>query len=841
MSKFKRSYSGQRDTSVSEREIKNRAVARRAAAEGIVLLKNEGILPIKHDSKVLVYGKGATGYIKGGTGSGDVNEREVVDISEGLAGNGIEVLNMEDIRRYKAEEEASGKDWGARLLEKLAGDQGGSDMAFFQAVYTTPRTPVEPLVMDDDAIKYADAVIYVISRVAGEGRDRNDAPGDYQLDDAEIGEINKLSALSDKIIVLINAGGQIDTKLIRENGSIKAILNISQGGMEGGNAVADILTGKVTPSGKLTSTWTYDYMDYPTSATFSHNSGDVSEELYTEGIYVGYRYFDSFDKPVVYPFGYGLSYTDFTIGDYAVSASGNKVTLTARVTNIGEKYSGKEVLQVYAVSPQPANADIKSEYKSLVGFAKTPLLTPGSSCEVSVDIDAKSLAYYDETGDMGRWIVSGGDHILLAGNSSDNVRPAAVITVDGDHMIETVKHILPLKKELDEIVRPDEVIEAKRAALNAEIASLKGGLAAVSLDPQQETYSVSPDDEYDTRAKAIADKMSEDELIAMLMGEMTKGQDNIKDGELVPTGIFVPGAAGETSCIFEDKYEIPAISMADGPAGLRLNQNYEVDRETGLIYGTGLLSLFMGKVMPETHHENVDVYHMYATAIPIGTLLAQSFDMDLLEEIGNLVAGEMVEYGITWWLAPGLNIQRNPLCGRNFEYYSEDPLVSGKCAAAITRGVQATSGCGTTIKHFACNNQEDNRDRCDSVVGERALRQIYLKGFEIAIKESQPLCIMTSYNLINGVHTANSADLCTTCARDEWGYNGIIMTDWTTTKEGCSDAYMCAMAGNDLIMPGMPSDVEDMKAAFADGRLTLEAARACAARLIAGILRAKRC
>ena len=273
--------------------------------------------------------------------------------------------------------------------------------------------------------------------------------------------------------------------------------------------------------------------------------------------------------------------------------------------------------------------------------------------------------------------------------------------------------------------------------------------------------------------------------------------------------------------------------MADGPAGLRVLRSYDVDRKTGKIYGVGLIgSLEGGLFRRDYKNEDVDKYYMYATAIPIGTHLAQTFDLELVRNLGRLVADEMTEFGIAWWLAPGLNIHRNPLCGRNFEYYSEDPLLSGEMAAAITHGVQSVPGVGTTIKHFACNNQEDNRMSSNSIVSERALREIYLRGFEIAIKTAQPMCIMTSYNLINSIHTANSYDLCTIVARNEWGFEGIIMTDWTTTTAGGSKSSACAIAGNDLIMPANQIDIDNIMAALKDGSLPRGIARDCAARLI---------
>ena len=350
----------------------------------------------------------------------------------------------------------------------------------------------------------------------------------------------------------------------------------------------------------------------------------------------------------------------------------------------------------------------------------------------------------------------------------------------------------------------------------------------------QETEKNGWDKGFAAQAKELTEQLNDEQLIAMVIGEVSKGQGQA----LGAAGIKVPGAAGETSGILEEKYGVPGISMADGPAGLRLMRSYEVDRETGAVYSEGILGALEGGLFARGEkHPGADIFYQYCTAIPVGTLLAQSWDTSLMEKVGRAVAEEMREFGVSWWLAPGMNIHRNPLCGRNFEYYSEDPLLSGIIAAAITTGVQSIPGVGTTIKHFACNNQEDNRMGSDSVVSERALREIYLRGFEITVKTSQPMAIMTSYNLINGVHAANSRDLCTQAARTEWGFLGIIMTDWTTTeKRGGSISWQCPWAGNDLIMPGCENDSENIRQALAEKNLSREELKDCVRRLLTVIL-----
>ena len=299
------------------------------------------------------------------------------------------------------------------------------------------------------------------------------------------------------------------------------------------------------------------------------------------------------------------------------------------------------------------------------------------------------------------------------------------------------------------------------------------------------------------------------------------------------------GSAGETTETLEERYGIRSLIMADGPAGLRLRQSYEVDCDTNSVYGAGVLGSLENGFLEETkHHENADTYYQYCTAFPVGTALAQSWDTGLMREFGEAVAVEMEEFHVDLWLAPGMNIHRNPLCGRNFEYYSEDPFLSGIMAASVTDGVQSHRGCGVTIKHFVCNNQEDNRMGVDACVSERALREIYLRGFEIAVKKSKPIAMMSSYNLINGVHAANSRELCTIIAREEWGFEGVIISDWNTTvPENGSVPWQCVAAGNDIIMPGNQKDAANIREAYEQGKLSEEMIRCSAGRILKMIQR----
>ena len=395
-----------------------------------------------------------------------------------------------------------------------------------------------------------------------------------------------------------------------------------------------------------------------------------------------------------------------------------------------------------------------------------------------------------------------------------------------------VKNLFPLKQDLEEIVQ-----EPSRTAKRTETAEKLAGEQAMTVlelhaaDITTETVEYKKNaDLYEREAMDFVNTLTEEELIDLAAGDPGKAQG----GNLGAAGISVPGSAGETHRCAVDK-GLASIVLADGPAGLRLMKYYHVN-EGSIVSMPFEFSLEGGLFYDDSRELPGERYYQYCTAIPVGTLLAQTWNQELIREVGAMIGTEMEHFGVTLWLAPGMNIHRNPLCGRNFEYYSEDPYVSGTIAAAMTEGVQSNYGCGTTIKHFACNNQEDNRMGSNSVVSERALREVYLKGFEIAIRQAQPMSIMTSYNLINGVHAANNYDLCTESARNEWGFKGAIMTDWTTTEQGdnCT-ASGCMRAGNDLVMPGCFGDHDNMHKELAEGTLKIEDLKACIARLVSVI------
>lgn len=806
-------------------EAEHGSLARRAAAEGIVLLKNEdGVLPLAPGSTVALYGAGAVHTVKGGTGSGDVNERHSVTIREGMEAAGFRLSTADWLDAYENVYAKARSDWKQTVLDKCGGTTENG-MAFFMAYSTTPFSlPAGPAVTPSQA----ETAVYVIARIAGEGSDRSAGPGDYCLSDEEHTMLADICRLYKNVVVLINAGGVVDLSFLDEFENIKGLLVISQPGMEGGNAVADVLSGKVNPCGKLTDTWALHYGDYPNAATYSHNNGNVEEERYEEGLYVGYRYFDTFGIPVRCGFGEGGSYTTFAMeAAQPQTAPDGSVTAKVQVQNTGA-VPGREVVQVYASLPQ---GRLEKEFRRLCAFAKTPLLQPGESRNLALTFTARDLASYDEQ--TAAWVLEAGNYGIYAGPSLAAAKPVALLRLAEEKTLEKTENICPLQQELNLLHCPEEQQAKNRAAVAEAFAQapvVEYDLSAVETRVVDYAEPAPLGDE----AEAMAAALTTEQLISLATGDPAKGQG----ANLGSAGISVPGSAGETSACALDQ-GVANIVLADGPAGLRLNQTYYV-RDGRAQPMPMEASLEHGLFLEDTAPKGTPRYQ-FCTAFPVGTLLAQSWDTDLLEEVGRAVAREMDRFGVTLWLAPGMNLHRNPLCGRNFEYYAEDPLVSGKMAAAMTRGVQSVPGCGTTIKHFACNNQEDNRFHSDSILPERVLRELYLRGFGIAVQEASPFSIMTSYNLINGVHSANNYDLCTKAARREFGFAGFFMTDWTTTEQGpdCT-ADGCIRAGNDLVMPGCEGDHAAIRKALEDGRLTADQLRGCVTRMIRVILRSSR-
>lgn len=833
------------------REKTNMERCRRIAADGMVLLENNGYLPMQlSGARIALFGA-ARRTIKGGKGSGSVNSRLSINVEQGLekAGAVITTKNWLDRLDMHVDEEKRSFTDHLKTMVK----EGTNPIMMLMANPFIEPTSI-PVTVDDLASP-ADAAIYVISRNAGEGIDRRFVPGEYLLSDEEKDILCTLCSTYPHVVVLLNVGAVIDTAFLRSLDGIDAVLLMSQGGNIGGLAVCDVLSGAVTPSGHLTATWAERYEDHPTAATFSHRNGNTDDEYYSEGIYVGYRYFDTFGVKPAYPFGYGLSYTSFNTEVLQTEVIRQQIQLTVRVTNTGSVYSGKEVVQVYVSQPK---GRIPKAYQKLVAFAKTSLLATHASQILTIAFPTDALASFDE--EHSCWVAEAGDYIVRIGCHSRCTHIAAVLRVAKDAVTARVNDCL----------RPDEdfeLLDSRNAVpyTDAKEASVLSAAPVLLLDDanftvrqpdpaeaivfhEAATEKLTMTDVLEGRAapeKLIA-QLTIPELASMCVGAFRYGVDT---GAFGANAVTCPGAAGETNFKLQKSRSIPTVLLADGPAGLRLTSEFKTDADGNLLPSEAdlcetLFGIAMGPRKTKGEEpEGTKTWYQYCTAVPIATMLAQTWDLSLLREIGDIVGGEMEHFGIALWLAPGMNIQRDPLCGRNFEYYSEDPLLSGLCAAYITLGVQSHSGCGTTIKHFACNNQEDNRMHCNAHVPLQALREIYLRGFELAVRLAQPKAIMSSYNLLNGVHTANRHDLLTTVARDEWGFKGMVMTDWSTTRQLYDDAAHtlrypsssapgCILAGNDLIMPGMPLDEQDIIEAAEKGELPLDALRSCACRVL---------
>jgi len=731
-------------------------LSRRAACEGSVLLKNKnGFLPLEKGKRVAVFGNAQIDYVKGGSGSGMVHTVYVRNIYDGLkmkAGK-VDVFDSLSLfyTDYVVNEYKNGGENG-RLKE--------------------PKVPASLM---RSASEFTDTAIITICRFSGEGFDRyNDDKNKYfDLEDGEKEMIADVLANFEHVVVLLNVGSAINTAWLANEDKIESAILLWQGGIEGGLAAADMLVGDDAPSGKLPDTFARSFEDYPTSAGF-HESEDYVK--YTEDIFVGYRYFETIpgkQECVVYPFGHGLTYTEFKISDIFVCSNGKRIFVNADVTNIGNR-AGKEVVQVYYSAPK---GRISKEKIALAAFAKTPLIQPGKTVTVNMMFNVSDMASFDDMGDVEKsaYVLEKGEYKIFVGTSvRDNVCADYKYVLEEDVIVEKLNsYCAPKKLE-------------KRLMADGTFRSVP-----VCAEEKQKAFPVKYHNEYKPKDKVIElydvdegratldefiSQMSNEELMLLLCGKPE-------------TGV----SAGTIGGVF--KYRVMPIATADGPSGLRLH--------------------WQRGVRP--------------TAFPVPTARAASFNTALEEEIGKAIALECKENNIQVWLGPGMNIHRNPLCGRNFEYYSEDPIVAGKMSAAAVRGAESER-VAATPKHFAANNKETNRLESDSIVSERALREIYLKGFEICVKEAYPKTIMSSYNRINGVHGSENAELLTGILREEWGFEGMVSSDWENTAEH----YREVIGGTDVRMPGNQEGL--LKAPYEAGLITRDQMAVCVKRALEMIL-----
>lgn len=784
---------GYRTPEESELEKVNRAIAKEAALEGIVLLKNDNdVLPLK-DKKIALYGNGAKMTIKGGSGSGDVRERYSVNIFDGLKNNGIEILSTKWINSFNDDYNEKKRKFTENIEENIKKFNVFQTMQMF--IYIGEQHleyPTATQIEKEDLVD-CDTCVYVLSRQAGEGKDRELKKGDYYLTDIERYNIHECASHYKNFVLIINAGSIIDLSFIEEEKDIDAVVYLSLAGEETGNALGEILSGKVSPSGKLADTWGKKYEDYPTHETFSYLRKDSSEDNYKEGIFVGYRYFNKMNIKPLYPFGYGLSYTNFDIECLSEKIENSKVNLKFKVKNIGTKYSGKEVVEVYLSKPENK---LSVEKYALATFEKTPLLNPGEECVLETSFDLKDFGVFDE--ERSEYLLEKGTFAVFFSNSSENLKAILNLKLEKDFVLKTVKNVGKANKKFEDLsVKTD-----RENFENVKTITIK----ELSKDIENEKKDFS-------KVLKILNKLSDKELIKLVIGGGYGGKYYNR----------AMGAAGRTTSDLLKK-GIPNICLSDGPAGINVIQKVAYTKNGGMRYidelpkdwQWGWLKKY-GKFFITKSKKVTKVYN-YATAFPCEILLAQTFNKDLVYKVGNAVGREMLKFGVSLWLAPGVNIHRNPLCGRNFEYFSEDPVLTSEIASSLVRGVQESGGVGVTIKHFCCNNEENYRTTVSANISERALREIYLKTFQLIIKKSHPLALMSSYNRVNGEYVVNSKTLLTEYLRNELNYNGLIMSDWNATYS-CSH-YLALKAGNNLIMPGDKKVKKELLKDLKTGKLT---------------------
>ncbi len=796
-------------------------LSKNAAKEGMVLLKNNNsVLPLAAGTKVALFGKGTFDYVKGGGGSGDVTVAYIRNLYEGLKLQKDKISIFEELCDYYRKD-----------IEEQYKNGNVPGMTI------EPDVPAELL---QKAKSYTDTAIITICRYSGEGWDRKSVidpdnkalwdyeremteksaeifkDGDFCLSEKEKEMVDAVKANFKNTIVILNVGGMVDTSWFAQDDQIQSALLALQGGMEGGLAAAELLVGNGNPSGKTVDTFAKSLDDYPSTYNFHESRNYVD---YTDDIYVGYRYFETIpnaSEKVIYPFGYGLSYTTFDVETVSagimdisctsnVAASGStnadidsdagKLYAKVRVTNTG-KVSGKEVVQVYIAKPQ---GKLGKPAKELVAFEKTRELLPGESQLMTLSWKINDMASYDDLGKVQKsaYVLEADSYDIYVGTSVRDVTKADFSYIlDSDVVTEQLSaKLVPTslaKRMLSdgsfEDLPQGKPVDTDASAIGNIDPSLTEGVAPGQraipyfrfADGMAKTGSHDIMDVVEGRITLdeFVSELSIDELI-----HLTGGQPN--------TGVANTFGIGNMP-----EYGIPSVMTADGPAGVRINP------EVGVC----------------------------TTAFPCSTLLACTWNTDIVEAVGRAGGEELKENNLGLWLTPAINIHRSPLCGRNFEYYSEDPFLTGKLAGAMVRGIQSNN-VGATLKHFALNNKETNRKNSDSRVSERAAREIYLKAFEMIVKEEDPWAVMSSYNIINGHRASECEDLLTGILRDEWGYKGMVTTDWWT----CGEHYKETKAGNDLKMGcGYP---ERVKEAYEKGAITREEIETCVKRILRLILK----
>lgn len=784
-------------------------VVRKAAAEGMVLLKNENhMLPVTENDRVALFGRCQINYYKSGTGSGGaVNTAYTTNLVDGFREYKNITLNEELLQVYKA--------W----IEENPFDNAGG--AWASEPWFQKEMPVS-LELAKKARETSNKALVVIGRTAGEDKDYEAVEGSYFLTQEEKKLLETVAEVFEDTAVILNVSNIIDMswlESLEHKEHIRSVLYTWQGGVEAGRASADVLTGAVTPSGKLPDTIAYDIKDYPSTENF----GNKEKNFYKEDIYVGYRYFETFaPEKVQFPFGFGLSYTDFDLNVQQAEIQGTgkdaKMILKVSVTNVGTQYFGKEVVQVYYEAPQ---GKLGKPVRELGCFAKTELLAPGQEQILQLELPVNSMASYDDSGVTGHkscYVLEAGCYKFYVGT---DVRNAQKINLEKTEDFELPECVVT--EELQEALAPTECFERIRPGEKGEhgvytLMQEEVPLQTISLEKRIQENLPKTMEITGNKGISFQDVKNKKAELEQFVAQFTKEELSIiVRGEGMCSPLVTPGTAsafGGTAPSLSG-YGIPVACTADGPSGIRMDSGLK------------------------------------ATQMPIGTMLAASWNVSMVEELYEWEGRELLRNEIDTLLGPGINLHRNPLNGRNFEYFSEDPYLTGKFGSAVVKGIQK-SGADATVKHFACNNQELARSIADSIVSERAVREMYLKGFEMTVKEGHACSIMTSYNPLNGHWSASNYDLCTTILRGEWGYTGIVMTDWWAkmndpVKGGearMNNTAAMVRAQNDLYMVvpnggSQENEYEDNTLeALENGTLTIGELQRCAMNICRFILHA---
>ena len=711
-------------------------LAKQAAIEGTVLLKNDGTLPLKKGSKVCLFGVGAGEYLTGGGGSGRVFADRDVTLADGLQAAAL----RGDIEFFS--ETVDYCQAGVKeILDKAKAEYPVA--ARFQEWRRAFHMPLMelPEALYQKAVAFGDTAIFCVSRYSSEGDSEGDRPGnkgDFYLWDEEQQLLDRLYKDFQKVVVVINSCGPVSTREYRD---ANAVLYPLYGGGLAGEALTDILLGKAYPSGHLQHTLAYDMADYPSTAGFHDEMYYVN---YTEDIFVGYRYFETFaPEKAAYPFGFGLGYTTFQVKTTAAKLEKNTVKLEVSVRNTG-KAVGKEVVQAYLTAPQGILGKAK---KVLTAFAKTKELTPGESQTLRLHFDIREFGSFDDLGKIleSAFILEKGDYTVWVGNNVRDVEKALEFTLAQDIICKKC-HAYMAPKDLPERLCADGTYEKLPQPKQIPHPIRRSRIQA---QKPEKDFSIAQALEEDRMEEFLASLTDED------LGEFLYGHPMMNASNTFGIGIMPRYER-------KDFKVMPLLPTADGPMGLRIRT------------GRGISPTFF----------------------PCESVISQSWNLNLAKKVGATIALEAKECNIGIWLAPALNIHRNPMCGRNFEYYSEDPLTSGLFAASVVTGVQSQRICAT-IKHFCANNRENHRRLVDSRVSQRALREIYLRGFEIAIKKGKPWALMTSYNPVNGQQSSKNWEAINGVLRTDWGYEGVVMTDWRVLSNLEEEIH----AGGDVKMP----------------------------------------